>query len=316
MFSMKKGEILKHLFSIDTQSSNRVVLNILGFKIKVLKKAAKDVSRKYLEFKGDITEIPKATGYLRNIQLADLKLMKIFDILCRENGLKYFLNYGNLLGAIRHKGFIPWDDDVDVSMMRKDYEKFVELYKNGIPNYEDLYIEFQNNGVNKCLLKLKHKKINNIAIDIFMTDFYYKQTNSEEKDRLNELLHRIINRRLYKLLSPLYKNDTDKIRKRFLDVINKEILKGNTVDESIKPSIFDSIDFPHSNKKLVFDYDVIFPLKEIEYEDFKFYAPNKPKELLTLEFGDYMKMPNNCYPRHSFSGDDRIDVEMNKFLEE
>ena len=60
---MKKEEFIKSLFSIDTKSSSRVVVSILGIKIKVLKKAAKDISKKYLEFCGDITEIPKATGY-------------------------------------------------------------------------------------------------------------------------------------------------------------------------------------------------------------------------------------------------------------
>ena len=312
---MKKGRILKNFFSIDTQCSNRIVVCILGIKIKILKRAAKEVSRQYLAFNGDIRDIPKATGYLRRIQLADLKLLKIFDKLCQDNGIEYFLNYGNLLGAVRHKGFIPWDDDVDLSMMRKDYEKFLELFKNGIPGYDDLYLDFQNNGVNKCLLKLKHKKINNIGIDIFMTDYYYKQTTSEEKEKINIILHKIINRRIYKILSPFYKNNNEKLRKRFADVINKEVLQGHKVDEALKPSIFDSIDFPHSNKQLIFDYDVIFPLKKIEYEGCMFYAPNKSEELLTLEFGNYMKMPQNCYPRHSYSGDVRVDAEMDKFIE-
>ena len=57
-------------------------------------------------------------------------MMKIFDELCKENNFEYWLDFGNLLGAVRHKGFIPWDDDVDLGMPREDYEKFIELYKN------------------------------------------------------------------------------------------------------------------------------------------------------------------------------------------
>ena len=56
-----------------------------------------------------------------------LSAMKDIDRICRENGLKYYLHAGTLLGAVNHKGFIPWDDDVDISMMRADYESFCQI---------------------------------------------------------------------------------------------------------------------------------------------------------------------------------------------
>lgn len=64
---------------------------------------------------------------LREIQLAELELLKKLDAFCKKNKIKYFISYGTLLGAVRHKGFIPWDDDIDVSMMRKDFVRFCEL---------------------------------------------------------------------------------------------------------------------------------------------------------------------------------------------
>lgn len=63
----------------------------------------------------------------REIQLSCLEILKGFDALCRAHGLRYFLSGGTLLGAIRHRGFIPWDDDVDVMMPRSDYEKLLRL---------------------------------------------------------------------------------------------------------------------------------------------------------------------------------------------
>lgn len=63
----------------------------------------------------------------KEIQQVSLNLLILFDKICRENNLKYWLAYGTLLGCIRHKGFIPWDDDIDVMMPREDYERFCSL---------------------------------------------------------------------------------------------------------------------------------------------------------------------------------------------
>ncbi|KXB58205.1 hypothetical protein HMPREF1871_00593 [Gemelliphila asaccharolytica] len=64
---------------------------------------------------------------LREVQIG---ILKYIDKVCKENNLTYFLNYGSLIGAVRHKGFIPWDDDVDISMPREDYEKFIKICEN------------------------------------------------------------------------------------------------------------------------------------------------------------------------------------------
>lgn len=67
------------------------------------------------------------TEYLsmQEVKAAELRLLRIFDCYCRENNLRYSLGSGTLLGAVRHKGFIPWDDDIDVIMPVEDYRKFL-----------------------------------------------------------------------------------------------------------------------------------------------------------------------------------------------
>ena len=204
-------------------------------------------------------------------------MMKIFDELCKENNFEYWLDFGNLLGAVRHKGFIPWDDDVDLGMPREDYEKFIELYKNGIPNYEDLHLEFNNNGKNKCFLKILHKKLPNIAIDIFPYDYYYKKTNIEEKLKITENIGKVRNKFYYKLLCPFFINQPQKMRERFKKLTSKYILENHKVNKNIEPSLFYGMDYPHPYDNYFFDYDKIFPLKTINYEGIDFPCRNPQK---------------------------------------
>ncbi|MFR1800564.1 MAG: phosphorylcholine transferase LicD [Faecalispora jeddahensis] len=70
---------------------------------------------------------------LRRLQLTQLEILKVFDQFCRQNDLKYSLYAGSLLGAVRHKAFIPWDDDLDVCMSRNEYESFIKLWKKAPP---------------------------------------------------------------------------------------------------------------------------------------------------------------------------------------
>lgn len=79
-------------------------------------------------------EREKGETRLRQCQLVMLRLLKIFDHLCTKHDIHYFLTGGSLLGAIRHQGFIPWDDDLDVGMTRVNYEKFVKLAASELPN--------------------------------------------------------------------------------------------------------------------------------------------------------------------------------------
>ena len=70
---------------------------------------------------------------IKQVQAANLKVLKAVDHICRKHGIHYLLDAGTLIGAVRHKGFIPWDDDVDIAFMRKDYEHFIKVAKKELP---------------------------------------------------------------------------------------------------------------------------------------------------------------------------------------
>lgn len=73
------------------------------------------------------------TTELRHLQLVLTDMMKEIDALCRRHGIRYFLNGGSAIGAIRHKGFIPWDDDIDIMMHDEDYERFIRICRKELP---------------------------------------------------------------------------------------------------------------------------------------------------------------------------------------
>ena len=69
---------------------------------------------------------------LKKLHEVEMEILDEIDRICIENGLNYFLMGGSMLGAVRHKGFIPWDDDIDIAMPRKDYDKFIKICQNQI----------------------------------------------------------------------------------------------------------------------------------------------------------------------------------------
>ena len=77
---------------------------------------------------------------LRKLQLCELECLKEIKRICNENSIPYFLIGGTLIGAVRHKGFIPWDDDVDVGMLRKDYDRFLEIAEKKL-NKEKFFLQ-------------------------------------------------------------------------------------------------------------------------------------------------------------------------------
>lgn len=278
------------------QTPSHYVITLFGIRAHLLRP---ELQKRRKEYKAvytnvDINSLPETEESLRLVQTANLGLLRILDKLCKENNITYWLDFGTLLGAKRHKGFIPWDDDVDIGMPREDYERFFKLFGSEIEGYPDIFCAYFDNSKNKCFLKLKHKKSENLSIDIFPYDYYYKPVNKEEKIVLSKKIAKLVKPKLFKR----FKSHTE-LLENFKKLTKKHILKGNKVDKTTHPALFWGIDFPHGWKNKVYDYENIFPIGQIEFENKLFPCPNMTHEVLTSVYGDYMQIPKNVYPRHA-----------------
>lgn len=278
------------------ETPSHYVITILGIRARLLKPDSIKRRKEYMAiYKNvDMNSLPEIAPSLRLIQTANFGLLKILDKLCKDNNITYWLDFGTLLGAKRHKGFIPWDDDVDVGMPREDYEKFFELFGSKIEDYPDVYCAYFDNKKNKCFLKLKHKQCENLSIDIFPYDYYYKSADSKEKGKISQIIGKLVRPKLFKR----FKTQSE-LLENFKKLTRKHILKGHDVDKTGHPALFWGIDFPHAWKNKVYDYENIFPIGQIEFEGMMLPCPNMTHEVLTSVYGDYMQIPKNVYPRHS-----------------
>ena len=86
----------------------------------------------------------------------ELKIMDEIDRICRKHGIKYFLAGGSMMGAARHNGFIPWDDDIDVGMLRADYERFLDVCKSELPSHYHLQTNKTDRGYYDVLSKIRY----------------------------------------------------------------------------------------------------------------------------------------------------------------
>ena len=122
--------------------------------------------------------LPKAEGYERKSQLLLAALLKKVHDICQENGLRYWLDFGTLLGSVRHGGFIPWDDDIDLGMMRDEAEKLVRILRNEKELFvRNLFVNSKENGIHQlCQIRWADTmdECYKAYIDIFWYDYMDK----------------------------------------------------------------------------------------------------------------------------------------------
>ncbi len=281
--------VFSKIFSINDYNETHKIIYILGLKIKFPKSeyAKKQKANPYEYYKKnniDITQIPPATGQIRDIQLANFELLKELDYVCKQNNLTYWIDFGTLLGAVRHKGFIPWDDDIDTGMLRPDYEKLFEVFDKTTRN-RDITIKILTDNKNNTLLKVCHKKCSHLFVDIFPYD-YAPDLETDEALKTTQNIRK------------LDRNDIAGAN-TFEEIENK--VKEATVQlyTSDKTAIAYGLEYCHQYTNWFYSNSIIFPLKELEFEGYKFPVFNDYITYLERTFGDYMAYPPKFGMGHS-----------------
>lgn len=249
---------------------------------------------------------------LRDAQMIMVDIMKDVHELCEKHGLKYFLDAGTLIGAVRHKGFIPWDDDVDIGMLREDYNKFLEIAKNELPEHlflqtfetdkhYDIYpvpckVRYNNTILFEEGTKENYQMHNGIYIDVFPYDslpkhnFIYKVQRTlsynilKSFKRIKDIPEKLsfknrITFSFYRVVIKMFPN------KRRLKLFNY-LTTWNDVNSEYMGYGVDTYWSEYIYKKS--DY---FDLIKLEFEGQYFYAPKGYDAILTQLYGDYMTMP-------------------------
>ncbi|WP_296889299.1 phosphorylcholine transferase LicD [uncultured Methanobrevibacter sp.] len=316
------------------KNSERMTLYLMKlYKFIDKRKKSNQNTNPIINFLFKSTDI-KVTGTLRNMQLVYLELLRFIVNVCDKYGLEYWITYGSLLGAVRHDGFIPWDDDLDISMMRKDYNKLMEILpeeikKNEIlkenccltlllnPN-EDYFKDvhgiydygsdkhFEKFGFSQSLFLQFGWLKPFIKLDVFPFDYI-------KEESIDYYIKNYLGHKYY--FRVLFNGEDFNYKESFKDQYNKLGLTENETNfivEGIDATFFD--DFG------IFKKDLIFPLKTINFEGYEFKCPNKPHELLKIWYGEtYMDIPSDLWI-HNFSeyNEELFDSkeEMDKAFEE
>jgi len=244
-----------------------------------------------------------------------LDILKEVDFFCNEHNLTYYLSFGTLIGAVRHKGYIPWDDDVDIMMPRKDYEQLVKLFPSD-GNYRFLTHHNTKNypyafgkivdvrTVKNEPIRPKYQVIG-LDIDVFPIDNY--PDDLEEAKRWSEKIaktQKMLNMQFAQfakgrnLIRTILRNVLIAFRHLFDDMgfcsVNKIVIKLDNLSQK-----YNSIETNYCGVAAIMTYgvrkrnrkEVFCDVIKIDFEGEKFHAPVGYDEYLSDIYGDYMQLP-------------------------
>ena len=242
---------------------------------------------------------------LKEIKAIEMDIFKSFISVCEALNLKYYLIGGTLLGAVRHKGFIPWDDDIDIGMPRADYEMFIqkgqallpEYYfiqtNQSDPEYVNCFAKIRNSNTTYLETSVNHLNINHgVFIDVFPLD-YYPEDEKSEKDMASK--KKFLNVRV----ASVYNTNNKSWKRKLLELFAK--IKYPSLKKAIgkRDDLYKSV----KSGALIANHGGAWGAKEIvpacwygegdilQFEGLSVSVPTEYEKWLTQVYGDYMQLP-------------------------
>lgn len=236
---------------------------------------------------------------LRKLQLRQLDFLIEIDRICRKHNIRYWIDFGTLLGAVRHKGFIPWDDDIDITIPKEDYQKFKTVVQDELS--DGFFFQSQETDPGYQLptdrIRDKHsiyitrfddftKKYNKgIFMDIFIA-VEYPDANPKAMKFIVKWLSKI--NWFFRVKQDItLKNQLAIFTFPIAKIVFTIIWKAMYLFPKNKIG-YDTLHVPYGS---FYSKEWVFPLREITFENHRFFAPNQPDPYLTSIYGDYMQLP-------------------------
>ncbi|HAX73741.1 MAG TPA: hypothetical protein DCY20_09495 [Firmicutes bacterium] len=240
---------------------------------------------------------------LRKVQLYLLdEVAAIFD----ANNIDYFLDAGTLLGAVRHKGFIPWDDDIDIVIQRKDYDQVITVLNNYLPEdimFDNTHVDINDIQGTPLTLQYKHSHIKEqdkeTDAKIFIDIFIFSPTNASfVKSLFGRLFGRVlVTSRIPYVQSGAYKKNYSKLFVLAMELVKKVpdkyiVNKVQQMRAKYNDEAFIAADYKTwADVKHVHPLDKVFPLTTLAFEGIEYKVPKDTDDYLKIKYGDYMQLP-------------------------
>ena len=263
------------------------------------------------------------------ISVEEIKIIQ-FDILlnvkefCEKHHIKYFLFYGSLLGAVRHKGYIPWDEDIDIGMPRPDYDLFIKIFNDPDAHLEviapelcwNYYAPYANVYDDRTVLEesaINHKnKRIGVKIDVFPIDGVADTFKDYKRSKKKVMIYRRILQSKYYNLTTLFFSNKRFFCKLLLIRIFTFCFRFSDVQKLISKEAkrikYDSAKFVDQMTFVDYGYtrlqkDTFDEFVDVEFEGSFFKAPKNYDNVLKTIYGDYMQLPpvEQRIPHHGFT---------------